>query len=244
MILQNKTAIVTGAGQGIGLAIAKKLASEGCNVVISELNPETCQKAVKEIESLGVKCLGVSGNVSKHDDVIDMLNKTISSFGKIDILVNNAGIYPFVNFENMTEEDWEKVMNINLKGIFLVTKNVLKNMNEGGKIISISSIASFIGFEGLVHYCTSKSGVNGFTRALALEVAKRKINVNAVAPGAIETPGAKMTEESKTATIAGIPLGTIGKPDDIANAVLFLASDSSNYITGQIITVDGGWTLR
>ncbi len=244
MILQNKTAIVTGAGQGIGLAIAKKLASEGCNVVISELNPETCQKAVKEIESLGVKCLGVSGNVSKHDDVIDMLNKTISSFGKIDILVNNAGIYPFVNFENMTEEDWEKVMNINLKGVFLVTKNVLKNMNEGGKIISISSIASFIGFEGLVHYCTSKSGVNGFTRALALEVAKRKINVNAVAPGAIETPGAKMTEESKTATIAGIPLGTIGKPDDIADAVLFLASDSSNYITGQIITVDGGWTLR
>lgn len=244
MRLKNKTAIITGAGQGIGFGIAKRLAEEGCNIIISELNAVTCENAVNEIKALGVKCLGVSGNVSKEEDVLNLINITRENFGKIDILVNNAGVYPFVTFENMTEADWQKVMDVNLKGIFLATKHSLKIMSDGGKIVSISSIASFIGFEGLVHYCTSKSGVNGFTHALALELAKRRINVNAVAPGAIETPGAKMTDETKNNTLKNIPLNRIGTPLDIANAVLFLSSSESDYITGQIITVDGGWTLR
>jgi 3-oxoacyl-[acyl-carrier protein] reductase len=244
MKLKDKVAIVTGSGQGIGLGIAKRLAEEGCHVVVSDLNTETCQKASQEIQNLGVKSIGIVGNISEENDVQNLVNQTIKEFGRIDILVNNAGVYPFVNFENMTPEDWDKVMNVNLKGIFLVTKYALKNMKEGSKVVNISSIASFIGFEGLVHYCTSKSGVNGFTRALALEIAPKKINVNAVAPGAIETPGANMTDETKNNTLRSIPLNRIGNPRDIANTVLFLASSDSNYITGQVITVDGGWTLR
>lgn len=244
MRLKDKVAIITGSGQGIGLGIAKRFAQEGCNIVISDLNPDLVRDALTEIESFGVRSLGVVGNVSNQNDVESLVSQSISLFGKIDILVNNAGVYPFVSFENMNESDWEKVMNVNLKGIFLVTKNVLKHMPEGSKIVNISSIASFIGFEGLVHYCTSKSGVNGFTKALALEIAKKKINVNAVAPGAIETPGAKMSEDSKSNTLKSIPLNRIGLPLDIANTALFLSSDESSYITGQIIVVDGGWTLK
>ena len=244
MRLKNKVAVVTGGAQGIGFGIAKRLAEEGCNVVISDLNAENTHKSVIQLEEIGVKVLGIVGNVSNPDDAKNLIFQTKSNFGKIDILVNNAGVYPFVNFEQMTEADWDKVMNVNLKGMFLVTKNALKEMNEGSKVINISSIASFIGFEGLVHYCTSKSGVNGFTRSLALEMAKKKINVNAVAPGAVETPGASMNDESKQNTIQLIPLSRIGTPLDIANTVLFLSSSESDYITGQIITVDGGWTLR
>jgi 3-oxoacyl-[acyl-carrier protein] reductase len=244
MRLKDKVAIVTGGGQGIGLGIAKKLAQEGCSIVISEINPQTCSKAVLEITELGTPVLGVVGNISNNEDVLNLVNQAINKFQKIDILVNNAGVYPFVDFEKMTEEDWEKVMNTNLKGMFLMTKNVLSKMVSGARIVNISSIASFIGFEGLVHYCTSKSGVNGFTKALALELAKKNITVNAVAPGAIETPGSQMTEELKNNTVNLIPLKRIGSPLDIANAVLFLVSDEASYITGQVIVVDGGWTLR
>ncbi|MDD3887754.1 MAG: SDR family NAD(P)-dependent oxidoreductase [Patescibacteria group bacterium] len=243
-MLKNKTAIVTGAGQGIGKGIAVALAKEGCNIVVSDINQETCDQTFAEITKLGVQSIAVKCDVSKKTEVNNLSKVVAEKFNKIDILVNNAGIFPFVPFAKMTEADWDKVLNINLKSMFLTSQAISLNMPEGGKIVNISSVASFIGFEGLVHYCASKSGVNGLVRALALELAPRKINVNAVAPGAIETPGAKSDEKTKQQTLMMIPQKRMGKPEDIANTVVFLASDKSDYITGQVIVVDGGWTLR
>lgn len=244
MNLNKKISIVTGGAQGIGLGIAHKLASEGSIVVINDLNEDNAKKAATDLKEKGYEADFFACNISSKDEVLKLVEYVISKYQKIDILVNNAGIYPFKSFAEMDETDWDKVMLVNLKGIFLTSKISSKYMGEGSKIINISSIASFVGFEGLVHYCTSKGGVNSFTKSLALELASRKINVNAVAPGAIETPGAKMNDETKTNTLKLIPLNRIGKPSDIANAVAFLSSDESSYITGQIIVVDGGWTLR
>lgn len=244
MNLKNKIAIVTGARQGIGKGIVLALAKEGCNVVVSDIIEEDCKKVVEEIEKLGVQGLTVKCDVSKKEDVDNLIKKTIEKFRQIDILVNNAGIYPFIPFMDMKESDWDKVMGINLKSVFLCSQAVAKEMKNGGKIVDISSIASFVGFEGLVHYCASKGGVNAMIRALALELALKKINVNAVAPGAINTPGAASSEEQTKQTITAIPLARMGTPEDIANAVVFLASEKADYITGQIIVVDGGWTLR
>lgn len=243
MQLKNKTAIVTGSGQGIGLGIALALAKEGCNIVITDINPDTCKNAVEEVKTLGVEAIAVTCNVANGTEVYKLVESTIEHFGKVDILVNNAGVYPFVPFKNMKEADWDKVMSINLKGTFFCSQAASAVMKPGSKIINISSIASMIGYVGLVHYCASKGGINGFTRALALELAPQKINVNAVAPGAIETPGAKMAEDQKKGTIGLIPWKRIGTPEDIGNAVVFLASESSDYITGQVLPVDGGWTI-
>lgn len=246
MLLKNKVAIITGAKQGIGFGIALAFAKEGCNVVISDIAQADCEKAAKKLEKFGVKTLAIACDVSKKTEVDNLINKTVNKFGKLDILVNNAGIFPFVPFLEMTEVDWDKVIDINLKSIFLCSKTAINKMKAGGKIVNISSIASLVGFEGLVHYCASKGGVNSMIRALALELADKKINVNAVAPGAIETPGAtkSMTDDAKKASIATIPWKKMGTPDDIAQATLFLASDKANYITGQVLVVDGGWTLR
>jgi len=240
----NKTAVVTGAGRGIGKGIAIALAREGYNLVVSDIKQEDGEKVAEELKSMGVKALAVKCDVSNRSEVENLFSKTAKEFGKVDVLVNNAGIFPFVPFAKMQESDWDKVMNVNLKSVYLCSQEALKTMPKGGRIINTSSVASFIGFEGLVHYCASKGGVNGMLRALALELAPQKITVNAVAPGAIDTPGAKSTEEAQKQTIALIPLARMGKPEDIANAVVFLASDKSSYITGQIIVVDGGWTLR
>ena len=244
MSLKNKTAIVTGARQGIGCGIVKALAKEGCNVVISDIVEEDCEKVVEEIKKIGVEALAVKCDVSKKEDVDNLIKKTIEKFGKLDILVNNAGIYPFVSFMEMKESDWDKVLDINLKSVFLCSQAAVKEMKNGGKIVNISSIASVVGFEGLVHYCASKGGVNAMIKALALELAPKKINVNAVAPGAIDTPGATSSPEQVKQTISCIPWKRMGVPEDIANAVVFLASEKADYITGQIIIVDGGWTLR
>jgi len=239
-----KTAIVTGAGVGIGRGMALALAEEGYNIVVADINQETCQKVADEVAGIGVKSLAVKCDVSSSADVAKLFGKTREVFGQVDVLVNNAGIYPFVSFENMGEADWDKVMSINLKSIFLCSKEAFGVMPEGGRIINISSIASLVGFSGLVHYCASKGGVNGMVRALALEMAPKKITVNVVAPGAIQTPGAQMAEEAQKQMVAAIPLARIGLPEDIANAVVFLASEKSGYITGQVIVVDGGWTIQ
>lgn len=246
MQLKNKVAIVTGAKQGIGLGIALALAKAGCHVVVSDVDLAGCEKAAAKIKKFKVKTLAVACDVSKKTEVDNLVSKTVKEFGRLDILVNNAGIFPFVSFADMTETNWDKVQEVNLKGTFLCSQAAVKKMKAGGKIVNISSIASLIGFEGLVHYCASKGGVNGMTRALALELAAKKINVNAVAPGAIETPGltTAMTKEARQGTLAAIPWKRLGTPDDIAQAVVFLASDQADYITGQILVVDGGWTLR
>ncbi|MDP3244215.1 MAG: SDR family NAD(P)-dependent oxidoreductase [bacterium] len=246
MMLKNKVAIVTGARQGIGYGIVLALAKEGCNVVVSDLDQKDCDKVAKELEKLKVKSLGVKCDVSKKSEVDSLMAKAVKKFGRVDILVNNAGIYPFVPFEKMKEADWDKVLDVNLKSVFLCCQAAVMVMKPGSKIVSVSSIASLVGFEGLTHYCASKGGINGFTRALALELAKKKINVNAVAPGAIATPGvsAGTTKEAQKQFLAMIPWGRMGQPDDIAQTVVFLSSDKADYITGQVIVVDGGWTLR
>lgn len=239
-----KTAIVTGAGVGIGKGVALALAKEGYNVVASDINQENCQQVADEISATGAKSLALKCDVSNSADVTGLFTNTIDEFGQIDVLVNNAGIYPFLPFEKMEESDWNKVMDVNMKGVFFCSKEASRVMSESGRIINISSIASIKGIPNLVHYCASKGGVDSMVRALALELAPRKITVNAVAPGAIETPGTQMPEVNQEKTIAGIPLARMGQPEDIANAVVFLASEKASYITGQMIVVDGGLTVQ
>lgn len=244
--MKNKVAIVTGAKQGIGLGIAKVLAMHGCKIVVSDLDQAGCDTAVSELESMGATAIAVKCDVSNKSEVDTLIDETMSKFGQLDILVNNAGIFPFVPFMEMKESDWDKVINVNLKSIFLTSQSALKVMKDGSKIVNISSIASIVAFEGLTHYCATKGAMNSFVRALAVELAPRKINVNNVAPGAIDTPGATGAADAQTkqAFIDAIPWKRYGLPEDIANAVAFLASPESDYITGQTIVVDGGWTLK
>ena len=245
--LQGRVAIVTGAGQGIGRAIALALAREGAKVVVSDIT-DLIFEVAKEVEALGSEALPVKCDVSNPNDVNNMVKATIEKFSRIDILVNNAGIYPFKPFVEMTEQDWDKVLDINLKGTFNCTRAVVPKMIEQryGKIINISSIAgSVVGFPQLAHYSASKAGIVGFTRALALEIAPYGVNVNAIAPGPIETPGTKVLgKETLESFQKMIPLGRMGKPEDIASLVVFLASDDSSFITGQCIVCDGGYTLQ
>lgn len=251
MNLQNKVVVVTGAKQGIGRGIALVLAKAGAKVVVTDLDQSACQQVVDEIKQLGAQALAIKCDVSNRAEVEVMIAAAKSEFGSLDILVNNAGIFPFIAFDKMAESDWDKVIDVNLKSIFFTCQEALKVMPDGGRIINISSIASVVGFAGLTHYCASKGALNAFARALALEVAPRKITVNNVAPGAIDTPGASQPDQPRTATeelrkqtVAMIPLSRYGQPEDIANAAAFLVSEGASYITGQTIVVDGGWTLR
>jgi len=242
---QCKTALITGAGQGIGRGIAVRLARDGYNIAIADINLSHLAEAAQEISSLGVRVLKIEADVSNVRDVQHMIQATVDEFGSLDVVVNNAGIYPFTPFMDITEEQWDKVIAVNLKSVFLCSQAAARVMPDGSRIIMISSVASLLGFLGLVHYCASKGGINGLVRALALELAPRQITVNAVAPGSIITPGTSSTnEESHKATIAKIPLGRLGKPQDIAAAVAFLASEEAGYITGQVLAVDGGWTIQ
>lgn len=242
----SKTAIVTGAGRGIGQGIAKALAEAGYRVVVSDINQSEAEQVAAELKAIGAEAMAAKCDVSNGVEVEQLFAVAVKEFGGVDVLVNNAGIYPFKPFIQMSEADWDKVININLKSVFLCSQEAAKILPDGGRIINISSVASLVGFAGLTHYCASKGGVNAFIRALALELAPRKITVNAVAPGSITTPGASQpgNEDLVKQTLTQIPLARMGEPADIANAVVFLASEKSSYITGQVLVVDGGWTLR
>ncbi len=243
--LIGKTAFVTGAGRGIGKEIALSLAKAGSNVAVSDVADSVFDTA-KELETLKVRALAIKCDVSNQGQVESAKNQVLEKFGKIDILVNNAGIYPQKAFMEMTDEDWNKVIQINLYGVFYCTKAFLPKMIErkSGKIINLSSIAgAVVGFPFLVHYSASKAAIAGFTKSLALEVAQSGINVNSVAPGAIDVGGMQADEAMIAQVIKAIPMGRMGKPLDIANLVVFLASDESSYITGQTIICDGGYTL-
>ncbi|HQE63445.1 MAG TPA: SDR family NAD(P)-dependent oxidoreductase [bacterium] len=242
---KRKTALITGAGQGIGRGIAVRLARDGYNIAIADINLNNLAEAAQEISALGVRVLKIEADVSSAHDVQHMIQATVDEFDSLDVLVNNAGIYPFTPFMDITEEQWDKVIAVNLKSVFLCSQAAARIMPDGSRIIMTSSVASMLGFSGLVHYCASKGGINGLVRALALELAPRQITVNAVAPGSIITPGTSNTDEgSQKATMAKIPLGRLGKPQDIAAAVAFLASEGAGYITGQVLVVDGGWTIQ
>lgn len=246
MDLKNKVAIITGSRKGIGKAIALALAKAGANVVVSDINLDDCNKVVEEIKAIGKKGLAVKADVSNPEDVSQMINLTTEKFGKVNILVNNAGIYMQKSLTDVTEQDFDRILDINLKGVFLCSKAVVPEMiKQGkGKIINITSIAGQVGFANSSAYCASKGAIINLTRELALELAQYKINVNAIGPGVIETDMTKDLLEDKAikeTLLANIPLNRIGKPEDIANAALFLASDNSDYITGITLFVDGGW---
>ncbi len=244
--LLGRVAIVTGARRGIGKAIALKLATGGAKVVVTDLSKEDCQKVVDEIQQLGSEGLALALDVTNEENIKGVIAATKEKFGKIDILVNNAGIFIQEELDQMDSQKIEKELAVNLKGAILCTKYIIpemKNQNYG-KIVNIASIAGFVGFEISSVYCATKGGLIAMTKELAIELGKYKINVNAVAPGVIATDMTKNilgNEESQKALLSKIPYGRVGKPEDIANAVAFLASDEAEYITGHTLVVDGGW---
>jgi NAD(P)-dependent dehydrogenase (short-subunit alcohol dehydrogenase family) len=248
MKLDGKTAIVTGARRGIGRATALALAREGANVVVSDTNQEGCQTVVDELEELGRKGLALKCDVSSSDEVDGMVKRTVAEFGGVDILVNNAGILAFKPFLELTDEDWDRTLNVNLKGQFLCARAAAKEMvkNKWGRIINIASISSGgcgIAFPLIAHYTASKGGVVALTEALALELTSQGINVNAICPGAIDTDMAKGVKEGGqlAQVLARIPKGRLGQPEEIASLAVFLASGESDYISGAAIVIDGGW---
>ena len=240
----NKVAMITGATRGIGKQIALTLANEGYNIVLNyrTKNDELIQ-AKNEIESKNVKCLTVQGDVTNFEDCKQMIESAIKEFGKIDVLINNAGITKDMLLARMKEEDFKQVIDVNLVGTFNMTKNVISYMMKArnGRIINISSVVGIAGNAGQTNYSASKAGIIGFTKSLAKEVASRNILVNAVAPGFIETNMTDvLKQEVKDEIAKNIPLKRMGTPQDVANVVKFLTSEDSSYITGQVISVDGG----
>lgn len=243
MELDGQVALVTGGGQGIGKAISLALAKDGADMIIFELNLDKAEEVSKKIGDMGRKCITVKVNVANPEDVKNGFHKAIETFGKIDILVNNAGITKDALIVRMKDEDWDNVLNVNLKGAFLCTRAAVKTMSKQryGRIISISSVVAFMGNSGQANYVASKAGIVGFTKTVAREYASRGITVNAIAPGFIQTSMTDaLPEQVKEAMLKEIPLGEFGDPEDIANAVRFLASKDSGYITGQVIHVNGG----
>jgi 3-oxoacyl-[acyl-carrier protein] reductase len=243
MSLSGKIALITGAAQGIGREIALALANDGADVAICDVNLDAAQKTAGDIEAAGRKSLALKANVAASADVTAMIDQVIEKFGKIDILVNNAGITRDGLILRMKDEDWDLVLSINLKGSFLCTKAALKYMSKqrGGTIINIASIVGAMGNAGQANYVASKAGLIGLTKTIAREYANRGITANAVAPGFIDTAMTQALSENVRQELAKqIPMGKLGTPQDVANAVRFLASPWASYITGQVIHVNGG----
>lgn len=243
-MLKGKTAIVTGSGRGIGKAIAVKLASFGANVVINDIpQSEDAEKTCEEIRNMGVGSICIKGDVRNIDDVKMLVESTVAEFGAVDIFVNNAGVTRDGLMLRMTEEDWDLVMDINLKGAFNCIKTVARPMmkSRGGSIINITSVVGVMGNAGQANYSASKAGLIGLTKTTAKEFSSRGIRCNAVAPGFIQSAMTdKLSDDVKKQYFDAIPLGKFGTVDNIADTVAFLASDMSAYITGQVICVDGG----
>ncbi len=249
MDLKDKVAIITGARRGMGKSHALTFAGAGAKVVVSDISQEDCEKVVKEIEEKKGEAIAVKCDVSKKEEVDKMVQAAIEKWGRVDILVNNAGICQFKPFLDLTEEEWDKTININLKGYFLCAQAAAKEMvkQKSGVIINIASVACGqvgVGFSALAHYSASKGGIIAFTETLAQELAPYNIRVNAVAPGMIETPmidPVTSDPQKKEAVLGRVPLKRPGKPQEVSNLVLFLASDASSYMTGSTVVIDGGW---
>ncbi len=248
MDLSGRVALVTGSGRGIGQAIAVKLAEVGANVIINDIGEvSTVESAVKEIRAMNRESTAIMADVSSSSDVDKMIEEATTAFGKIDILVNNAGITRDQLLMRMSDEDWDKVISVNLKSVFLCTRAVLRNMvkQRWGRIINITSIAAITGNPGQANYTSAKAGIIGFTRTVAREVASRSITVNAIAPGFIDTQMTQQLNENQQQELKKlIPVGFIGTSRDIAEAAAFLASEEARYITGQVLNVNGGMALN
>ena len=244
--LENQIAVVTGAGRGIGRAIALKFAAEGADIVAVDLKTDFVQETVDEVRKLGRKAWAVAANVAEAASVEAAVEQILKETGRVDILVNNAGITKDGLLMRMSEADWDAVLDINLKGTFLFTKAFSRAFvkQRSGRIINIASVIGLIGNAGQCNYAASKAGVIGFTKSVARELASRGVTANAIAPGFIET---KMTEalgpEARAVLLKQIPLASLGQPEDVAEAALFFASPAARYITGQVLAVDGGMVM-
>jgi 3-oxoacyl-[acyl-carrier protein] reductase len=241
--LTDKVALVTGAAQGIGKAVALLLARNGADLIVSDINLEKAEETAKEIQAIGRRAVAIKVDVASLGDVEQMVEAVLEHFGHIDILINNAGITRDRLILRMTEEDWDAVLNINLKGTFHCTKVVIRHMSKqrNGRIVNIASVVGEMGNAGQANYSASKAGVIGFTKTIAREFAQRGINVNAIAPGYIETPMTEaLPEKAKEELKRIIPMERLGRPEDVAEAVLFLVSEASSYITGHVLNVNGG----
>jgi 3-oxoacyl-[acyl-carrier protein] reductase len=244
--LENQIAVVTGAGRGIGRAIALKFAAQGADVAAVDLKTELVQETVEEVRKLGRKAWAVAANVSEAASVEAAVEQILKEAGHVDILVNNAGITKDGLVMRMSEADWDAVLDINLKGTFLFTKAFSRTLlkQKSGRIVNIASVIGLIGNAGQCNYAASKAGVIGLTKSCAREFASRGITVNAIAPGFIQTAMTdKLSQEQKDAITRQIPLASLGRPEDVAEAVLFFASPAARYVTGQVLAVDGGMVM-
>ncbi len=244
--LAQQVAVVTGAGRGIGQAIALQLAAAGADIAGVDLQPESCAETVAKVQALGHRAWAFGANVADAASVTAAAEQILAAAGKVDILVNNAGITRDGLLMRMSEADWDAVLDVNLKGTFLFTKAFTRSFlkQQSGRIINIASVIGLIGNAGQCNYGASKAGVIGFTKSAARELASRGITVNAIAPGFIETAmTARISPEARAALLKQIPLGSLGQPADVAGAVLFLAGPAGRYLTGQVLSVDGGMAM-
>lgn len=247
--LKNKVALITGARQGMGKSHAIALANQGAKVVVTDINQTDCQKVVDKIKNSGGEAIAFKLDVSDKSEVDSVVAEIVKKFGQLDILINNAGIVQFKPFLELSEEDWDRTIDINLKGEFLCAQAAAKVMKEreGGVIVNIVSVAmgqQGIGMPNIAHYCASKGGIAAMTEALAVELAPFNIRVNAIAPGLIETPMidvVKSDPKMLEAMLQRVPLKRVGRPEEVSELVVFLASDSSSYMTGAVVVIDGGW---
>ncbi len=247
--LKNKVALVTGARRGMGKSHAIALAKQGAKVVVTDINQAECQAVVDEIKKFNGEAIAFKLDVTNKSEIDSVVAETVKKFGQLDILVNNAGIVQFKPFLELSEEDWDKTIDINLKGEFLCAQAAARVMKEkgGGVIVNIASVAmgqQGIGMPNIVHYCASKGGIAGMTEAMAAELAPFNIRVNAVAPGMIDTPMVDVVKADPKMTegmLQRVPLKRMGRSEEVSELVVFLASDSSSYMTGSVVVIDGGW---